>query len=912
MAPKRGTGGESGEESPGGRAAAPRSAGAARTDDPGRDGPLEDGGLPDGRRVLAWVGGVLAGLLILYLAAALALRTLVPPERLASWAEPRAEAALNRDVEIGGAAVTIFPHLGVALDEVTVGNLAAFEGPPLARAERTELRVALWPLIRGDVVVDEAVLRGLDVRLQVDEDGVSNYGDLLPASDEPEPTSAAGESVPVSLAVRSVGVESSRAEYRDRQSGRLLVADGVRVRGSLSSSEAGWQVEADAGTDELTADLPSVRETAIRPGGVTLRLRARSGPDFGWVEVDEGRLSVGGVPLSLSGRVDSLRAPVRHLSLSLDADSLDLASLAGSAPAGAIPDAVESLAGTATVRVGVTGALGEGAAPETSALVRLRGAGVTLAGRGRVAEGVAGTLRVRGDTASLEDLEGSVLGGPFRASGAMSLDSARTFTARLESTVSVASLLPEGTGGAASGTVEAALDLSGRAGDASRLDVSGPVVLREVTLPADSPRAPVRVPRGELSFEDRAVTWSGLPLVVGDDRLTTQGRVDGWTGFVAEDAGLPAVRARAEASRLDLDRLLPKPEDSPSYGQLVFARLGRDSLGGRPTAEVARELGYSRPSSLPAAGELELAVDTLIFRPYRFQPATARLEFGPELIRISPAELGLFGGTLEQTLSVSLGEGEERPFSVSLTGQGLRAADFLETTSPMGRLLTGTMGLDLEAAGRLDGSLLPVRDSLLGRGVFTTEGGGLRENPLTGAVAGLLSYPALRSPSVERVRVPFRVQGTTVHFDTARLATAAGGLSWAGSMDLAGGLDLGSRLQVPRSRIQDLSLEGAGLAGDLLSRLQQGDGPLELGLGIGGSVASPRVQLDTDALRARAEASVRDAAEEEVQKRIDQGQDELEKRARGLLQRLTGGRDTADADTAGAAPPDTSAAPRLR
>ena len=61
-----------------------------------------------------------------------------------------------------------------------------------------------------------------------DEDGDTNYGDLLPASQEPD-TAAAAEGLPVSLAVRSVGVSGSRVEYRNRQAGQLLLLDGVEV-----------------------------------------------------------------------------------------------------------------------------------------------------------------------------------------------------------------------------------------------------------------------------------------------------------------------------------------------------------------------------------------------------------------------------------------------------------------------------------------------------------------------------------------------------------------------------------------------------------------------------------------------------------------------------------------------------------
>lgn len=871
-----------------------------------------DGGFGGAGRILTWIGWGAAGLLVLYLGAAVALRTLVPPETLARWAETRAEAALNRDVEIGGARLSVFPHLGMVLEQVTVGNLADFDGPPLARADRSELRVALLPLLRADVVVDEAVARGLDVRLQVDEDGDTNFGDLLPASEEPEPGSGPGP-LPVSLAVRDVGFQRSRLEYRDRRTGRLLLLDSLEARGSLTRAEppGGWDGSLEAEGGRFTATLPSLREEPFRPGAVAARIGLRAGPRFGWIEVDEGTLDAGGVPLSLTGRVDSLRSPVRRLSLELGADSLDLPSLAGSAPAGALPDRVRSLAGTASLRVGVTGALGDGRVPDVGGVLRLRGAGASLAGRGRVAEGLSGTLRLRADTLALERLEGSVLDGPFRLSGTLSLDSAGAFSGRLESAVDLAALSPgAGARGGASGRVEADLDLSGRSARPAETSARGTVLLREVALPADSPRAPVRVPRGTLRFEGRSVTWSDLPLSIGGDRLATEGRVDRWAGFLADDGGLPAVRARASAGRLDLEHLLPWPDGSPTYGQLLFARLGRDTLQGRSAGQWAEALRFARPASLPAGGTLELTVDSLLFEPYAFRSLEARVEFGPEWIRVPAARFDLFGGRVEQSVSVALGEQEARPFTFSLTARGLRAGDFLDTTSPLGRLLTGAMNLDLEATGRLDRALLPVRDSVLGRGRLAVEGGGLAENPVTGAVADLLSYPAFRSPSVQRVAVPFRVEGGSVRFDTARLATAAGALEWSGAAGLGGSLDLGARLLVPRSRLPEMSLEGAGIGGQRLSRLRGGEGPLELGLAVSGSVSSPRVSLDTDALRDRAEEAARGVAEEEIQRRIRQGRSLMDETARRLLGRLSGAPDTAPAEPppADTARPDTAAA----
>lgn len=856
-----------------------------------------DSGFPEPRRIAVWLGGVLAGLLILYLAAALALRTLVPPESLARWAEPRAEAALNRDVRIEGAELTLLPRLGVALRGVTVGNLEGFEGPALARLDRAELRVALLPLVVGDVVVNEAVLVGPDLHLQVDADGDSNFGDLVPASGEAGRGAGPGP-LPISLTIRDVTLERGRAEYRDRRSGRAVIVDSLEGRGRLTRSDGHREVLLEGRARGLRVGLPELRDEPFRPGAAGARLRLRTGDGYRWLEVREGTLSVAGASFSADGRVDSVRSPVRRLSLVLTADSLELDGLARSSPAGTLPDPVESVEGVASLRVDVVGPIGGGAAPSVSGEMRLRDAGATVAGRGPVVQGLSGTLRARGDTLTAERLEGTVLGGPFRLTGRLALDSTRSWTGEVESTVSLARLAPAGPSGPPSGTVEAALDVSGRAGRAAATRARGTAVLRDVVLPADSARAEVRVPEGTLRFRGRSIAWSRLGVGLGTDGLTSTGRLERWPLLLADSDDRPSLRGTVESVRLDLDRLLPRPEDAPGYGRLLFGRLGRDSLADGHPGDAAAEVGYARPSSLPVAGVLELEVDTLLVRPYRFERLDARLEFGPDLIRVEGAEFDVFGGSVRQSVSLALGEGDRQPFSFSMEGRGMRAGDVLETSSPLGRLVTGTMGLELETTGLLDRRLLPDPDSLVGRGRMTVEGGSLSENPVTGALAGFLSYPALHSPSVERASVPFTLRGSSVTFDTARLNTDAGGLDWTGSVDLGGGLDVGARLRVPRSRLSEIDLEGTSLPGRLLDRLRGGgEGPLELGLRLGGTVASPRVGLDTDALRSRA----REEADDRIRRGVERGRELLEERGRGLLRELGG-------DTAPAAPPESVAA----
>ncbi|NIP60249.1 MAG: AsmA family protein, partial [Gemmatimonadetes bacterium] len=158
------------------------------------------------------VGAVVA-VALAYLAGALIFRALLDPETMARWIEPRAEAALNRDVELEGVQLTFFPGLGAEVTGLQVNNLPDFEGPPLARVERLRMQVALLPLLRRRVQVDEVRIEGPVLHLITAPDGRTNYGDLVPAGEEAPEETEAPAGPPVTLAVRSFDLSGGRLEY---------------------------------------------------------------------------------------------------------------------------------------------------------------------------------------------------------------------------------------------------------------------------------------------------------------------------------------------------------------------------------------------------------------------------------------------------------------------------------------------------------------------------------------------------------------------------------------------------------------------------------------------------------------------------------------------------------------------------
>jgi hypothetical protein len=148
------------------------------------------------------VGGF-AGLVILIAVTAVLL--------LRANAKSRAEAvvseALDMEVDVGGAAIGLFPGLHVTLADVH----ARERGVDVASAGEVELGIEILPLLHKEVRIKSIVLERLRITLERDRDGKLNV----------ERSSAPRKVLPA-LTVARVSVSDATLTYTDRKAGDTL------------------------------------------------------------------------------------------------------------------------------------------------------------------------------------------------------------------------------------------------------------------------------------------------------------------------------------------------------------------------------------------------------------------------------------------------------------------------------------------------------------------------------------------------------------------------------------------------------------------------------------------------------------------------------------------------------------------
>ncbi|MCG8442549.1 MAG: AsmA family protein, partial [Caulobacterales bacterium] len=115
---------------------------------------------------------VLAVIVIALVGAVAVLPQLIPSDVYQRQIEAGAEAALGRDVTVAGpVSVSVLPRIQARAGGVTIANPSGFTDPVFAEVEELRARLALFPLVLQRVEVEEFVLAGPSISLEMLADG---------------------------------------------------------------------------------------------------------------------------------------------------------------------------------------------------------------------------------------------------------------------------------------------------------------------------------------------------------------------------------------------------------------------------------------------------------------------------------------------------------------------------------------------------------------------------------------------------------------------------------------------------------------------------------------------------------------------------------------------------------------------
>ncbi|MBM4263246.1 MAG: AsmA family protein [Deltaproteobacteria bacterium] len=245
---------------------------------------------------------------------------------------PLVEDALGRRVEVGEVRLGLVPAPSIRLANLKVSDGPAFPNNTFFATDQLQLRLRLWPLIRGRFEVTELVLKNPTINLLKRADGSFNYADL------------AGKKLPVA---KSAPRKAKAAPSKPAEGTYIPLVLPVRMRidnGQLNLQTVGQKPvridNIELSLEEYAEDQPFPYRAAFNYPGlrrVTLEGQLDYREDQATLTFTNNRLKVLDLQLPIEGNVSHLsttpRVNLKSHSERIDAKPVfELLSVFGLAP----------------------------------------------------------------------------------------------------------------------------------------------------------------------------------------------------------------------------------------------------------------------------------------------------------------------------------------------------------------------------------------------------------------------------------------------------------------------------------------------------------------------------------------------------------------------------------------------------
>lgn len=855
-------------------------------------------------RIARWGGGLLGGLLVFILAAALIIPQLFTSEELKGYVVPPMEEATGRTVQIDEIGLRVLWTPAVSVAGFKLADREGYGPEPAVSATSLNVEVALWPLFTGSIEPTAVELVDPVIRYTVAQDGSTNFDDLMGGEEsQTEEGGGGGLGIPISN-FRTTGAQ---VRYEDKSTGQALHLDFDAQLSALPDGDA----LTSAGTIDVTALralLPSVNTDTltVTDATVTYDLRAALGEG----RLDLSALTVETAPLTLSttGAVTGLNT-TPMLDLTVEAKEADLAQLAAFAPAAG----VEGLnpRGTLQLTTAIKGPLSDANGTVEGLTVdgsgTLSGVGVDYQGA-KLLRDLSADIALSLDEAALRSLKGRLLGKPLDGEVAVTdLRGAPRVNGRLAGAADLSELSALAGGESVAGTADYDVRFSGPVNNPDAIRPSGQIRLAQVRYPYESFRHPVEIPDATVKLTGTGLSMDRFTINTGEQSMALQATVKNLFPIskgLAETNPAMAVDFTLTSDRLNLVKLYPEQQQSTSevgYPQLFAATLSGSKVNGTSPKAVAKELyGGTELPAYAVDGRVEIA--TFLNDPQRIDNLSFNVNMRNRRLAVRNLSGQTYGGQLAGTITFDqrrtatgdlsdagsvLMAAAGRPavlpgpassmLDYDVTLKDAKASAFLQDWTTLGKVVNGTLDLKMNGGTPLTEGFLPVTDALTAEGTSVVADGGLSlDLGVTKALVDKLGLDAKKLTNFKRFGGPFEIKNGTLQMGTWDMSGTGTNARLSGALGLAGSVDVQMKMDLPVSTLQKSKIPGlaggSGLTG-LVQKLaggKKGSETIPVTLGIGGTMTNPKVEVvNQDALKSSLQKMVKKEGMQRVRNLFD-------------------------------------------
>ena len=230
-------------------------------------------------KLLFW----LVGLAVIVIAAAVFLITTIDPNEHKDWIADKFHEETGRSISLDGpVALTLYPWLGLEASGVSITNTGEFGAGPFANLDYIKLRIKSLPLLRAEYEVDTIVVRGADINLVRNEQGIANWDEVK--RDKPILPLAAVALGGVAIEGARITLDNQQAAARyevsdlDVSTAELKYGEPVDINMSFRGSSSSPELDATVALAGIITYATDAQRFSIDPLDVNAVIKGRNIP----------------------------------------------------------------------------------------------------------------------------------------------------------------------------------------------------------------------------------------------------------------------------------------------------------------------------------------------------------------------------------------------------------------------------------------------------------------------------------------------------------------------------------------------------------------------------------------------------------------------------------------------------------
>lgn len=817
--------------------------------------------------------GIVLGLLLIV---GLALRLFFPAEKVKVMAVNMASEKLGRDISVVDVGLSFTGGLGVKLGKVEVANPRGMSGEPLLLADNIDLKLKFSPLLRGEFRVHRLVIAEPRIQLVTKADGTNNFTFAgADGGDAGVPTGGSGGQEPPTDVVVSfdrLEIHQGRLVYHDEKTGQAVSLVGLNLTSGLTNPEPGRYQS----TGLLEVDSLLVAAEKPLPA-LTGKLNYDLGFDAGVQTLDltRGDLELNGFPLKVNGSLvtvpDSLRGAAQVVAQGIPMTDL----LAFLTPEQLAPLEPYTLGGDVSGQADLDFDRTRSAAPLNyrgeAKVTELRAVHREVAGEVHVQEV---RLKFEQDKLEVQTQGGTYTDQPLELTLTVKNFQEPWTEGSVSGTLDLASVepfLPPERQASLSGLCHLEGWFSGGTADIAAMDYTGRarfenVAYADASLPDDLEQL-----NGTAHFDPQSITVEKAEARFSAGDLSLTGKLEGHLPYFLpaekenrDSLPKPTARFEARSHLIDIDKLFPA------------AAPGAEGPGNGAASIPDTILNEAMPDLL-CQGTIQ--ADTLIYSRVPFTGVTGQVRMEDRILECYDVVGGVYGGQASGKVSIDLNDLNDPLYDGDFEATDVEANNFLTRFTDLSQVVFGKAGLkgSFQARGRdpdrLKSTLTMDSVGALTSGRVVT--GEFVKSSL-GSLAAQVGQKFDREQTLKDLTTLIKVEDGRVGLDQFKTKLGSfGDLNLGGSYGFAGDLEYQGSILLTKDQTARLYASG-GLVGSVVSKLGADAERLNLPISVGGTMTSPKMNIDYSELT----SNLQDQIQEEVTEGLV---DEVENRLKGLF-----------------------------